>query len=406
MGANCPGTVLLSTLFGEPVIRIATISFALLASVGSGVARAQSLVVVGEAGVDPARVDAAAAALRERDQRVISLLPGPDAVAAAARVTDAARAAVEAGLEDAKARYIALDLDVAIANLEKIEAEEAADLLGDSRGVAALSELNLWLGNLLVAARRLPEAEERFVQALALRPDLDIDRASFPPEVTRVFDQVKRRPTARIGSLTVESRPDGAAVLVDGGRRRGTTPVTVAAPGGWHYVGLQLPGFQPWAQRVELVAGEVKPLPVALTPAAEERVSADIALLMSERYPTDPGGAVVQIARAARPLSADARLGPPQMAGAAPIDVVVVGAASVTRYRGDGKQVAVASGGDVAAATASLFAAPTPPGHRKSRPMYKRWWFWTAVGGAVATSAVLIYAVTEDDTLRGRFGAP
>jgi hypothetical protein len=64
------------------------------------------------------------------------------------------------------------------------------------------------------------------------------------------------RPGATTGALRVESRPSGAAVLVDG-RVVGTTPLQVSdlEPGA-HQVRLELPGHRPWATTATVIAGQ------------------------------------------------------------------------------------------------------------------------------------------------------
>jgi hypothetical protein len=64
------------------------------------------------------------------------------------------------------------------------------------------------------------------------------------------------RPGAKTGALRVESRPSGAAVLIDG-RVVGTTPLQISdlEPGS-HQVRLELPGHRPWATATTVVAGQ------------------------------------------------------------------------------------------------------------------------------------------------------
>ena len=61
---------------------------------------------------------------------------------------------------------------------------------------------------------------------------------------------------ALTASLTIESRPTGATVIIDG-KRVGTTPL--ALPGmtvGTHAVRLEMAGYKPWTASVPVVAGE------------------------------------------------------------------------------------------------------------------------------------------------------
>jgi hypothetical protein len=61
---------------------------------------------------------------------------------------------------------------------------------------------------------------------------------------------------AQTASLTIESRPSGATVMIDG-KRVGTTPL--ALPGisiGTHAVRLEMAGYKPWTASVPVVSGE------------------------------------------------------------------------------------------------------------------------------------------------------
>ena len=59
-----------------------------------------------------------------------------------------------------------------------------------------------------------------------------------------------------VGSLTIESRPDGAKVFVDG-RLAGATPLVLPQIGaGEHVVRLEHDGYRNWSSSVRIVAGE------------------------------------------------------------------------------------------------------------------------------------------------------
>jgi hypothetical protein len=71
-------------------------------------------------------------------------------------------------------------------------------------------------------------------------------------------------PPARSGSLFVDSRPRGAAVIVDG-RRRGRTPLRLAdLSAGTYAVRLDLSGYRPVATSVDVRAGEQARVAVTL----------------------------------------------------------------------------------------------------------------------------------------------
>ena len=59
-----------------------------------------------------------------------------------------------------------------------------------------------------------------------------------------------------LGGLTVDSRPDGASVFVDG-KMVGTTPLTIdSVAAGEHSIGLTRDGYSRWASSVRVAAGE------------------------------------------------------------------------------------------------------------------------------------------------------
>ena len=86
------------------------------------------------------------------------------------------------------------------------------------------------------------------------------------------------------GLLKVESTPAGARVLLDG-RDLGTTPVEgVAVALGSHEVRLELDGYRPWVERVEVVIGEAAEVAAFL-----ERRTAGLTVT------SEPAGATVRV---------------------------------------------------------------------------------------------------------------
>jgi hypothetical protein len=107
---------------------------------------------------------------------------------------------------------------------------------------------------------------------------------------------------------------------------------------------------------------------------------------MAKIYPDDPRRAVRLIAAAA---GAD--------------KVVIVGNDDVKLCSASGKTEARARGGDARAAAQSLFVDAVGRPSSKGRPLYAKWWFWTATGVAAVATGALIFALTREDTVRGRF---
>jgi len=75
---------------------------------------------------------------------------------------------------------------------------------------------------------------------------------------------------ASTGALAVESRPTGAAVVVNG-KPSGTTPLTISdlAPGEYR-VTMTMEGYRPFATTVRVVAGERARAAARLTELEQE----------------------------------------------------------------------------------------------------------------------------------------
>ena len=146
---------------------------------------------------------------------------------------------------------------------------------GVTRGVTPLTLRDLELGtrNISIALKG-HIAEERLVTLTQARPSrsLEVRLSSAapapapPPAPPRPGASTSPRPStpatfgrpgsAETGALTVESRPAGATVTING-RASGVTPLTVdaLAPGAYQ-VNILMAGYQPFVTTVRVVAGE------------------------------------------------------------------------------------------------------------------------------------------------------
>jgi protein kinase-like protein/PEGA domain-containing protein len=102
--------------------------------------------------------------------------------------------------------------------------------------------------------------EERRVPVTAAQPNRSVSvqlpraaaRAPAPPRAPTISAPAVNQTT----SLVVESRPSGAAVIVNG-KRVGTTPISIGEfTSGTHAVRLELDGYKPWTASVRVIAGE------------------------------------------------------------------------------------------------------------------------------------------------------
>jgi hypothetical protein len=129
---------------------------------------------------------------------------------------------------------------------------------GIERGVTPVAVRGLDLGTRRVGVNRPGyHAAERLVTLTAERPSrtLDVDLVAVARAVRRPAMTAASAPLAVSGSLTVDSRPGGALVSIDG-RAAGTTPVTLTAVApGRHTVRLERPGYRTVTTTVDVKAG-------------------------------------------------------------------------------------------------------------------------------------------------------
>jgi hypothetical protein len=148
---------------------------------------------------------------------------------------------------------------------------------GDRRGVTPRTLRELPLGTYTIRVSRPGYAPQDKV--VTISPDRPSARVAFslarlrqpaPPAAPKASrPAVKgapppakspaspaRKPAAAAGSISVETRPGGARVVVDG-RPVGTSPLIVPdiAPGK-HEVRLELPGYRPWVTSITMAPGE------------------------------------------------------------------------------------------------------------------------------------------------------
>ena len=104
----------------------------------------------------------------------------------------------------------------------------------------------------LFNARDEAQARADLRRALAIDPDVDIDRSLSSPSFVAVFDAVAG---AELGSIRVEVLPPGARIYLDG-RPFGSNTARRVAPGS-HVVLAESQGFRPQSHDVTIAAGTV-----------------------------------------------------------------------------------------------------------------------------------------------------
>jgi hypothetical protein len=154
---------------------------------------------------------------------------------------------------------------------------------GVARGVTPLALRDLDLGaREITVTRRGYVPEERRIVLTKARPSRSVEvrlsaqaapappRPSTPATIGRPSAPAAVGRSGATGALVIESRPAGAAVLLNG-TPSGTTPVTIndLAPGDYR-VTMSLPGYRNFATTARVVAGERARAAARLTEQEQE----------------------------------------------------------------------------------------------------------------------------------------
>jgi len=224
----------------------------------SHAAQARELLVASR---DPGVVSAACGALQAQGAL-------PAAELHTSRWTDQA-AEYEAALtsiDHARQAYLEGEIDRAWE-----DASRAIETLGRSLGVAqdfdAVARAYLFHADLATARDEAAAAEDSFLIAARLGPQLELDPANTSPLVIEGYTTASALlASSPPGGLTVQSQPAGATVWVDD-EERGGAPLSVTLPAGPHLVRVELDGYELWATQVPVEAGNVRELEIYLTEA-------------------------------------------------------------------------------------------------------------------------------------------
>jgi hypothetical protein len=150
---------------------------------------------------------------------------------------------------------------------------------GVPRGVTPLALRDLDLGSRqITVSRQGYVSEERRITLTEARPSRSVEvRLSASAAVGRSGETapVPRSSGAvasgaAMGSLVIESRPEGASVLLNG-KPSGVTPLALnELPPGEYRVTMRMPGFRDFATTVRVVAGERARAAARLTEQEQE----------------------------------------------------------------------------------------------------------------------------------------
>jgi hypothetical protein len=280
----------------------------------------------------------------------------------------------------------------------------------------------------LLAEGKNDEADLAFRQAISCDNDLVLSKRKFPPDQVQAFNRAKRKLLSSGSTqIAVISKPAGATVIIDG-KTRGTTPVSgLPLYAGRHYIRLELEGYSPWtlslpegdpprqikALMVPMWTGEAPEDLIATAIATEqmdESVLAQLRLLAG--FFRADAMVLVSVSSEGRNYHLGVRLFVvrPELVGRARLfnlgaepdafEQKIRGVVSTLKDLGrmEGTRVAVApvrhepSGGNEAFLPPSHGGTGRPDNGKpddygsddSGTKWYKSWWFWTAVGVAVA----------------------
>lgn len=255
-----------------------------------------------------------------------------------------------------------------------------------------LSEIFLFLGASELQNGAKAAALKEFTRALQMNPALAPDSKYFGSDVQTAFAAAQKEMGKRPkGSLAVESTPSGAEVEAFG-LSYGLTPVSeIELPAGRYLVRLTRPGFAPSAAFPEVLAGQTAEVRQTLEAspallALHEKAQKLISRIPFEAEQLPPAAAQVASALKGRYLvlaavTSDAKLAPK-------IELQVWNASTGDRLKGV-KFNADADGYDTAADAVQAWisrpgqavaAAVVKEEASGGEPVFKKWWFWTAVG--------------------------
>jgi hypothetical protein len=238
-----------------------------------------------------------------------------------------------------------------------------------------------------------------FAEAHAFAPRQRPDDAVFSPDVFKAHEAAIKGVTSR-GGLRIQSVPP-AEVLING-RAVGATPLTAKRPAGNHLVTLRRAGYETDLQWITVKAGSTANVEAKLAPLPRKKsYYQTLAGARGELATPNPGPATAALIK---------------MLAAASVVLVTYQngtARAVWAQKGAwsrGHRGSVRPGGERDFASrfstaGGVVAGPAarvhpPPVRTASTPFYKTWWFWTAVGVAVAGGAtgVIVWGTTRSES--------
>lgn len=263
---------------------------------------------------------------------------------------------------------------------------------GMSRDV---TETFLYLGSSLAVLNRMQQAKDAFLTALTLDPAADIFSVTNLPDATELFQEVQSgQENLATGGVSIASSPAGGLVYVDGSFKGGSPMSIQGLHVGKHVVSLMMVGFQRETRVVNVLPGTT-----VSTGMVEMKPTARAPLLSEEirRLLSGDNNAYVD---AKGLVASDLMLVCHQANNEKSISLFDLNRRVVFSHKGwtnEKHNVQMAKqilAGLFREANKKLHAVSVPlPAVHTSSSIVKKWWFWTAIGVAVAggtTAAILL----------------
>ena len=242
------------------------------------------------------------------------------------------------------------------------------------------------------------KAQEEFVRALLNNPDLTCDPQVYGADVKKSFDKALTEISSKgVAPLAVDSNPPGAAVSLRG-KVIGKTPLSEppSVPIGRHLLLFTRQGYAPAGAYADVSkeGGSAKPTLTAAPGYMDVRDGATAAIGkgVGTKGPL-PGNArkLAEVVKARFLVLSDGATAEVwdvesgnRLAG------LSMSAEELTETARKIGAFMARPGGAVAVAAADVTQTPEEPG--AGGPVYKKWWFWTAVG-VVAVGGVTAASV-------------
>jgi hypothetical protein len=325
-----------------------------------------------------------------------------------------AREVMKRGLEF----YENLDLDSAIIDLtEAVEKFESvpAELERDRERNHLLALT--YLGAALILKGEPEKGQGTFRRLLTFDRRVQLDKNVFPPSLLETFKSVSNDiGTGPSAPLAISSIPSFGKVFVDG-TFRGVTPLTLdRLPTGEHLVVVRTGGFFPFGKKVKVEEPEGANLNWKLTPVQDqESVLEQLAQAVRELEDDEPLPENVRNMLVQRGIKTvvlgridgkgaelktlwvffDLASGKPVRAHEAELNENAAGfqqdADAIFSYLITGRQdVLTAAKQRSPGDSAPLRLRDEELFEEQQVPLYKKWWFWTAIGAGAAVATVLL----------------